>query len=208
MAQSNALVPQQHQRLGNVTVEDARLLFRNFAGEEGPYNAKGERSFAVALDPETAAQMKAAGWNVKSRPPREEGDEELNYISVAVKYGNRPPIIVMVTMRYNRETQDFEPAKTTLPEELVELVDSLDIAKADLILNPYRWTMNGKSGVKAYLKSLYITVQQDELEVKYAAVPELDMRGRPLEIAAAAYDDGSFDPDEIVIEEEDIEVQD
>lgn len=198
----NEIVSQRPQRLGNVTIEDARLMFRNFAGEEGPYNAKGDRSFAIRLTPEQAAVLSADGWNVKTRPPREEGDEEMHYMKVAVSYKNRPPNVVMVTQRFNRETQKFEPARTSLPEELVDLVDSLDIAKADLILNPYRWNVRGESGIKAYLKSLFITVQQDDLEMKYAAIPEFDPTGKPLEIAATAHQ--AFDPDEIIIEEEDV----
>lgn len=196
---SNALVPQQQQRLGNVTIENARLKFRNFAGDPGPYNEAGDRSFAVVLPPAVAEQMQRDGWNVKSRPPREEGDQEEYHVSVKVSYAKRPPNIVIVTMVWNPQTKDFEPRRTSLPEDLVDLVDSLDIAKADLILNPYRWNMRGNTGVKAYLKSLFITVQQDELEMKYMSIPELGPSANPLQIAAEA-----FDPDEIIIPEEEI----
>ena len=192
----------QHRRLGNVTIEDAQLMFRNFAGEEGPYNAAGDRSFSIRLTPEDAQMLLKDGWNVKTRPPREEGDDEMHYIKVAVSYKNRPPTVVIVTQRWNRQTQAFEPARTTLPEDFVELVDSLDIAKADLVLNPYRWNVRGETGIKAYLKSIYITVQQDDLELKYAQIPEVDQRGNLMEIGSAPHE--AFDPDEVVIDEEDI----
>lgn len=199
----NEIVPQgQHRRLGNVTIEDAQLMFRNFAGEEGPYNAAGDRSFSIRLTPEQAEMLLKDGWNVKTRPPREEGDSEMYYIKVAVSFKNRPPTVVIVTQRWNSQTKAFEPARTSLPEDFVDLVDSLDIAKADLVLNPYRWNVRGETGIKAYLKSIYITVQQDDLELKYAQIPEVDQRGNLLEIASAPHE--AFDPDEIVIEEEDI----
>lgn len=199
----NELVSQRPQRLGNVTIEDAQLMFRNFAGEEGPYNAKGDRSFSIRLRAEDAESLKADGWNVKTRPPREEGDDEMHYLKVAVSFKNRPPTVVIVTQRWNHETKSFEPARTTLPEDFVELVDSLDIAKADLVLNPYRWNVRGETGIKAYLKSIYITVQQDDLELKYAQIPEIDQRGNLREIGSAPHE--AFDPDEIIIEEEDID---
>ena len=61
-------------RKPNVTIEGARLIFRNFSGREVPgYNRAGDRNFCVVLDPETADMLEADGWNVKRKEPREEG---------------------------------------------------------------------------------------------------------------------------------------
>ena len=46
-------------------VEDARLIFKNFKGKEGPYNKEGDMNFAVVLDEKTAEQMLKDGWNVR-----------------------------------------------------------------------------------------------------------------------------------------------
>jgi hypothetical protein len=69
-----------------VTIEGARLVFRNFAGNETPMNAAGKRNFAVVLDPEMAAHLEKTGWNVKRKPPKEEGDDEFIYLPVSVSY--------------------------------------------------------------------------------------------------------------------------
>jgi len=139
-------------------VEDARLIFKNFAGKEGQYNREGDRNFAVILDPETAAQMTEDGWNVRSLAAREEGDEDTPYIQVAVNFNNRPPRVVMIT----------STARTNLDEASVEVLDWADIKIADLIARGYEWSVNGKTGVKAYLQSLFVTIEEDALERKYA----------------------------------------
>lgn len=141
-------------------IEGAQIIFRNFEGKEGQYNRKGDRNFAVIIpDEKTAKAMLKDNWNVKYLEPREEGDQPTPYISVAVNYKNRPPRVVMLTSN----------ARTNLTEETVEVLDWANIAAADLICRAYEWDVNGKTGVKAYLQSLFVTIEEDFLERKYAA---------------------------------------
>jgi hypothetical protein len=139
-------------------IEDAQLIFRNFEGKEGQYNRKGDRNFSVILPMDVAQVMLADGWNVKFLAAREEGDEEAAYITVAVNFKNRPPRVVMLTSR----------ARTNLDEDTVEVLDWANIEKADLICRAYDWIVGDKSGVKAYLQSLFVTIEEDALERKYA----------------------------------------
>jgi hypothetical protein len=139
-------------------VEDATIIFRNFTGKEGQYNREGDRNFAVILDEKIAIKMLEDGWNVKYLTAREEGETDTPYIQVSVNFNNRPPRIVMLT----------STARTPLGEDSVETLDWADIKTADLIARGYEWTVNGKSGVKAYLQSLFITIEEDALERKYA----------------------------------------
>lgn len=140
-------------------VEDARLIFRNFSGKEGPYNRDGDRNFAVILDPKTAETMIKDGWNVKYLDSREEGEPDTPYIQVSVNFKNRPPRVVMIT----------STSRTNLNEGSIEVLDWADIRVADLIARGYDWNVNGKSGTKAYLQSLFVTIEEDALERKYAA---------------------------------------
>jgi len=142
-----------------VLMEGVRIIFRNFSGKEGQYNREGDRNFAVLLDEKVATAMTEDNWNVKWLKPRNEDEEESPqaYLPVSVKFHPRPPRIVLVTSR----------GRTTLDEDQVELLDWADIINVDLIVRPYEWTVNNKSGVKAYLQSMYITIEEDPLEQKY-----------------------------------------
>ena len=139
-------------------VENANLIFRNFTGKEGQYNREGDRNFAVTLEPAVADKMLNDGWNVRFLASRDEGEPDTPYIQIAVNFSNRPPRVVMLT----------STSRTHLDEKSVEVLDWADIQTADLIARGYEWTVNGKSGVKAYLQSLFITIEEDALERKYA----------------------------------------
>lgn len=146
-------------RIDNLIFEDATIMFRNFTGKEQTFNSAGDRNFCLFLEPEKAESMKIEGWNVKQLRPREEGDEPQAYVQVAVSYGKgRPPRIVLITSR----------GRVDLGGDEVALLDFADIKKVDVILNPYEWDVNGNKGVKAYLKTAFITLNEDELEMKYA----------------------------------------
>lgn len=139
-------------------VEDARIIFRNFSGKEGQYNREGDRNFAVILDTELATKMVDDGWNVRLLESREEGEDATPYIQVAVNFKNRPPRVVLLT----------STGRTHLDEDSVAVLDWADIKTVDLIARGYEWDVNGKSGVKAYLQSLFVTIEEDALERKYA----------------------------------------
>jgi hypothetical protein len=143
--------------IGNLAIEDARLIFRNFEGKEGKYNRAGDRSFCLVIpDEETANKLAEDGWNVKGLA-NNDSDEALYYISVAVNYQNIPPEIYIITRR----------GKELMTEDMVASLDYADILTADVIVRPYNWEVNGKTGVKAYLKTMYVTIQEDEFAAKY-----------------------------------------
>lgn len=142
----------------NFMVEDAKILFPNFSGREGPFNKAGVKSFSVVLDHKTAEQMARDGWNVKFPEPSDEGDERDPRIQIGVRFDIRPPRVVMIT----------STSRTTLNEETIGVLDAVDFQTVDLIANASYWEVNGKTGIKAYLKSMFVTIEEDALERKYA----------------------------------------
>lgn len=148
-----------------INIENARIGFRNFAGKEGRYNAKGIRNFCVFLDDEIAIDLEREGWNVKWLEPRDDSDGRQAYLSVAVRFSNIPPKIFLVTSK----------GKTRLDEERVMVLDYAEIVNIDLTINPSNWEVSGKTGIKAYLKVMYITIAEDTFESKYRNVPDSAM---------------------------------
>lgn len=146
----------------NIILEDVTIAFRNFAGKEDKFNQEGNRNFAILLDEDRAAQMERDGWNVKRLKPRDDDEVGPPYIQVTVSYKQKPPKIGVVTsggIRY-------------YDESLVDLLDWVDIETADVTLYPYEWGVNGKTGIKAYLVTLFMKIEEDYLQLKWESYVE------------------------------------
>lgn len=157
------------KRMSSVTLEDVRIAFRNFSGVEGRFNPPGKRNFLALLPDDIANLMAEDGWKIGHLKSRDEDEEPQAFLPVAVSFANRPPRIVMITSR----------GKTPLDEGMVSLLDWAEILKVDLIVRPYQWDVSGKSGIKAYVQSMFITLFEDELERKYIDVPDSAANSMP-----------------------------
>ena len=152
----------------NIVMENARLIFRNFEGREEKYNRKGDRNFGLIIeDSEVAQQLAEDGWNIKELTPKNNDDyddtpEVIYWLPVTVRFDNVPPKVMLVTRR----------KKTRLNEDNINTIDYANIAKVDLTVTPYDWEVNGKSGTKAYLQTMYVTINEDEFADKYADLEE------------------------------------
>jgi hypothetical protein len=145
-------------KISPLTIKNARLIYKNFSGVAKKYNAKGLRNFHILLDPDIATILEKDGWNIKWDDPKEEGDNPVPHIKVALRFDIYPPRIVLITKN----------GRSVLDEDSVEILDWAEIEKADLVLTGSRWDVQGKQGIKAWLRKAFITLSDDDLESEYA----------------------------------------
>ena len=152
-------------RAEEFSVENARIIFPNFSGREKQFNPPGKRMFTLELDDPNLVQMlEEDGWNVKHPAPKNEDDPmPLPRLDVEVKYSEkaRPPKAVIISSH----------GKQQIGENEIGMLDWAEIKNVDVIIRPYNYSVNGRQGVKAYLKAIYVTIAEDRFEEKYADYP-------------------------------------
>lgn len=139
-------------------IDDARIIYRNFAGVGGKYNREGDRNFAVVIpDEELADELVEKGWNVKIKPARDEGDIPFMYLPVKVKFNDRGPAVYLQTGNKCNK----------LDEASIDCLDNVDIMGVDLDIRPYDWVVNGKEGRTAYLQSIKVVQEIDRFAAQF-----------------------------------------
>ena len=165
---------------GVLQINDARIMFKNFSGKEGPYNREGERSFSLIIaggllddgrskprevDAEEMAQALmnetnryGVGWNIKIKPPREEGEDAFMRLPVKISTKNRVPAIFVNSAGRVRR----------LDEETMGMIDDLAIRSVNLDIRPFDGEMRGEGFRSAYLDSIEVIQEIDRFTARYA----------------------------------------
>lgn len=149
---------------GILQIDDARIIYRNFAGSASKFNREGDRNFSIVIpDQEMADALVNEGWNVKIKAPREDGDVPFMTLPVKVKFNDRGPNVYLQTgNRMNR-----------LDEDSIACLDQIDIVSVDLDVRPYDWvlyegTKDEKRGRSAYLQSIKVVQDVDRFASRFA----------------------------------------
>jgi hypothetical protein len=152
-----------------VTLENVRLIYRNFSGREGRFNKEGERQFCAILPEELAGKMLQDGWNIKRLKPRDQ-DEDADDAENAVEGEPYLPIKVGYKFRAPRITQITSTNRTPITEDMVGSLDWVDVLNCDLVARGRDWDnpVAGGPTITAWLQTMYITIDEDELDRKYA----------------------------------------
>ena len=145
--------------VNNINIEGAMIIWKNFSGERDKFNP-GKRGFSVVIDDVVMAdELRQEGWNVKERPLSEGADDSEQEWTLPVK------------LNMNRYTQVWLIVgnhKTLLDEDTVSQLDVVDIVNCDISIRPYEWEMNGRTGITAYVDSMYVTIRENKFAEKYA----------------------------------------
>ena len=170
-----ALRPQT-KALARRTVElrGVQITYRNFEGREEMYNRAGDRNFHIVLDEPTANILEAEGYNVKRKPPKEEGGDWFFTLKVKVNFKGRPPTVALISKT--------KQTRNSLDESLVMLADHADFESIDLEISPYDWKLKtGETGRTAYLQTFYGILFESPLDQLYAQYVEEGMDPNALE---------------------------
>lgn len=147
--------------MNDLTLRNVRIIFRNFAGAPTRFNAAGgKRTFSILLTETEAQELRSMGFNVKALKQRDPDDDPAFHLPVEVSYRVKPPRIVFISNQGRK--------RTVIDEDTVGLIDYTEIEKIDLTINPYQWEMENARGVKAYLRTMYVTIREDELDIEYS----------------------------------------
>ena len=176
----------QNERLNDMEVSNAEIIFRNFSGRATDYNREGDRNFSVVIsNPEQAVQMFNMGWNVQIRPKdantriemknacrtfeerieflrqRGELEDALFHLKVTVsyKYDDKAPKVWL----YRTAVKKRELMK----ESNIGTLDKAEIENIDIVINPSFWQKNGRSGYMAFLKEAHVTIKESSFVEKY-----------------------------------------
>ena len=145
--------------VNNINIEGATIIWKNFSGERDRFNP-GKRGFSVVIDDAVMAdELRQEGWNIKERPLQEGADPSEQEWTLPVK------------LNMNRYTQVWLIVgnhKTLLDENTVAQLDVVDIIDCDISIRPYEWEMSGRTGITAYVDSMYATIRENKFAEKYA----------------------------------------
>lgn len=150
---------------GYLEINDARILWPNFAGKPTIFNPEGgKREFNLVIPDQEIADALinnkskyGDGWNVKVKPPREEGGEPLMYLPVKVKFNQRGPSVYL----------DTGKNRVRLTEETVGCLDVIDIIKVDLDIRPYDSEKGRSTYRTAYLSSMCVYQRPDRFMERF-----------------------------------------
>ena len=149
---------------GILQIDDARIWRPNFSGKADKYSKEGDRFFNLIIPNEEIAERMindtnefGVGWNVKIKPPREEGDTSFIFMKVKVKFNSKGPVIRLRTG--NRVN--------ILDEESVGILDNIDIQSVDLDIRPYDGEGTQGPFRAAYLHAMEVTQVLDRFAARY-----------------------------------------
>lgn len=156
---------------GNLQIDDARIIFRNFRGEASKYNNAGDRNFSLVIPDQELADILTnntnsygVGWNIKVKDSLDPEDTPRMHMKVKVKFSRKGPNIYLVTGGHRK----------LLTEDNVGYLDDINIASVRMDIRPYDDIVNGKPFRAAYLASMEVTQDLDRFAAEYEREDEAE----------------------------------
>lgn len=150
---------------GNLSVEHAVIMYKNFEGRPDRFNVKGgKRTFNLVLSNAAAEELKELGWNIKEKPPRDADEEWLYTTEIVVNMESKyPPQIYLCSEKKGKKRM------VRLDADMLKELDSGEFSNIDLIIHPYVHDKDARFRYKGYCQSLWaMQSASTEFGSKYA----------------------------------------
>lgn len=137
-------------------IEDAELIFTNFAGREKKFNAEGKRNFCVYIDNDTAKYLEEKHYTIKWDERRNPDDDPVPFIRVNIKYNEKFP--QLDPEAYKVTSRGATPVR----EENIGDFDMEEMENVNLIINLYtRENEDGSVSTTGYLNSIVAKIEEN-----------------------------------------------
>ena len=156
----NFVEPNRAFPAGYLEINDARIIWKNFTGRGDRFNREGDRNFHLVIPTQEDCDLMLQdknkygdSWNVKIKPPREDGDVPFMHMLVKLKYkdGRGPNVYLMSGNK-----------QVALNEETISCLDDIDIMSCDMDIRPYDDELpNGTTFRTAYLSAMRVYQRVD-----------------------------------------------
>lgn len=174
---------------GNLNVENAAMIYKNFSGKPTRVNpAGGKRTFSLALNREFAERLSDMGWNVKVKEVRDqlaegemtrtvswadyvqnyqtEFDHALIYTEIVANENSEYPPKIYKVSEFNGEK-----TMALIPPDQWYRMDESELVNVDIVIHPYTHgrSIANPDAKKGYLKTMYAVANPvDSFGGKYA----------------------------------------
>lgn len=174
---------------GNLNVEGAGMIYKNFSGKPTVVNpAGGKRTFSLVLTKELAERLNELGWNIKVKEVRDqqvegektrtvnfddwmnnyqnEFDHALIYTEIVVNENSEYPPKIYKVSEFNGEK-----SMALVPPDQWYRLDESDLMNVDIVIHPYTHgrSIANPNAKKGYLKTMYAVAQPvNAIDGKYA----------------------------------------
>ena len=155
-----------------VRISDARIIWKNFAGEAKHYYMKGQYGFTLLIpDLETAEALQndknkyGVGWNVSIKDGNEDSDPFMK-LKVKINHDGPRPIDIYL---------DVNGKVTKLDKESSAMIDDISIRSVDLDISPNDGEGTFGPYRTAYLRAIWVYQEVDRFADRY------DRRARDIE---------------------------
>ena len=144
---------------GRLLVDDAKIIYKNFAGRGSDYNKEGDRNFSLVIPQEFVEGLLADGWNVKEKVSQSTG-EKFYVMPVTVRYFDENGDGCDAVMKANG-------SKIILNPDTIGQLDRADIVRCDMDIRPYFWKYGNKSGKSAQLEVISVEIRTNRFATDF-----------------------------------------